>query len=548
MNSYNACYFSAEASEDAFDFPRNDAYSARMAGQFLQLKRDGELTDFTIQCGEKSFQCHKVILAACSPVLKAMIMSDMAETTKQQVQLDIPSDIMQLLLDYMYTGDASVPNKLLQSTIKACDYLQLMELKMTCLTKAATVCAPDNVISWFKLAESLNMDYLKAKCSDILASSLADVAKGLEFLELSLAEVSSYMNDVQETKVDPDDLLDATVGWVDHKPSTRQEHMMGMVQHIDLSGCSLECLNDVIEDHAALLQSQLVVFMAFTKGMSKVANQDPVRRKRNPKRNGKTKIAIIGGYRKLSWYLDPSMQLVELCAIPDCCDWYSACQVPQGFVVTGGVDSVLCTMFVSATKSWKPLVPLSVARYAHGSIFMHGKIYLLGGHVNNTVSKSVQSLALDGGTWKDEPELPQYVYLAEASCMGGNLFLLEIWNNNHLFCLDVERKIWSEKATCPINCRGARMTTAQDQLFVAGGNSKTLSWYGPVTDTWQTGNPPMLQHYLGALICHDQKLYLIGGKNESRAEEYNLDTQTWSMCDFKLPYEVSNLQAVALDM
>ena len=68
-----------------------------------------------------------------------------------------------------------------------------------------------------KLADVLNIDELKTKCLELLSSSLADVSKGSEFLELSFAEVSSCISGAQETGADSDDLLEATTNWADHK-------------------------------------------------------------------------------------------------------------------------------------------------------------------------------------------------------------------------------------------------------------------------------------------------------------------------------------------
>ena len=108
---------------------RTLAYSSRIANQFQQLRLEDEITDFTIHSGKQKFNCHKVILAGNSPVLQAMIRSGMTESSSSQVDIDtISPAVMQLLLDYMYKGEVVIPHGLLQQTIEAADYLQLLAL------------------------------------------------------------------------------------------------------------------------------------------------------------------------------------------------------------------------------------------------------------------------------------------------------------------------------------------------------------------------------------------------------------------------------------
>ncbi len=105
-------------------------------------------------------------------MLKAMVRPGMTEASKQEVELqNIPPPVMEILLEYMYTGEVSIPHDKLCATVEASDYLQMLELKELCLREAVTVCKPPNVISWYKLAEELNIENLKSKCSEILSSS-----------------------------------------------------------------------------------------------------------------------------------------------------------------------------------------------------------------------------------------------------------------------------------------------------------------------------------------------------------------------------------------
>ena len=496
-----------------------------------------------------SFQCHKVIVSACSPVLQAMMTTDMAEASKQEVTLhNIPSGVMELLMEYMYNGEANIPPALLLPTTEASDYLQLVELRDRCLRLAPDAVNADNAISWHRLADVLNIDELKSKCLELLSTSLSDVCKGSEFLELSFSEVSTCISGARKTGADSDDLLEATTTWVAHQHQARQDHIIDMLEKLDLIRCSVECLAMEMDDHKELLCAQPAALGKLTKSLLQISTQASgnIRMKKNKN------IIIISGQKGHDapqndcWNLDKSMNFVDLCKLAFSFPWHSVCQIPGGFIVTGGESNNLCAMFVLSTKSWKHLEPLPAPRDRHGSIFMKGRIYLFGGKVSGSQSSTVISLDLDGGKWNQEPDIPIAVGWLEVACMVSSIFLFDIVSKQ-LLQLDMMTKAWSTKAKPPQqDYKGACMTSVNGQLLICGSYGKTFAQYNPSTDIWATGNGPTLAHYFGALVHHDQKVYLIGGYQEDHVEEYDLNAKAWSVCDVKLPKKVENLYAFAI--
>ena len=219
----------------------------------------------------------------------------------------------------------------------------------------------------------------------------------------------------------------------------------------------------------------------------------------------------------------------------------------RGVVVSGGEENSLCAMFLLSTKSWKQLEPLPDERDCHGSIFMKGKIFLFGSWNDGSGSSSVISLELEGGKWHQEPDISISVQRPEVACVDSSIFLFDSWDNNQLLQLDMMTRTWSTKAKAPEqDYRGARMISVNDQLLISDGNNYAFAQYNLSTDTWTTGNAPTLKHNFGALVHHDQKVYLIGGAKEDRVEEYDLDKKTWSVCSMRLPEKSMNLHAFAI--
>ena len=94
-----------------------------------------EFCDFDIVCDDKLIKCHKVVLAARSPVFKAMLLHNMEESNQQKVEpKNFDFDTMNLVLKFMYKGsiESNLLDKHAESIFKAADYYEINDLKEAC--------------------------------------------------------------------------------------------------------------------------------------------------------------------------------------------------------------------------------------------------------------------------------------------------------------------------------------------------------------------------------------------------------------------------------
>ena len=111
-------------------FSRTEKYCTKLADEISKLKGEKALMDFKILVKDDEFPCAKFVMAAHSPMLHAMLTSNMAEVAKQEIRLDhISKDIMQIILDCMYCENVSFHKDQLMDLAAAADYLQMTELK-----------------------------------------------------------------------------------------------------------------------------------------------------------------------------------------------------------------------------------------------------------------------------------------------------------------------------------------------------------------------------------------------------------------------------------
>ena len=99
---------------------------------------------------------------------------------------------------------------------------------------------------------------------------------------------------------------------------------------------------------------------------------------------------------------------------------------------------------------------------------------------------------------------------------------------------------------------GARAVGLGHYLYVVGGESRLCERYSPSTDTWVQLTQPVGCHSLGAVVVWGNTLLLLGGDERrdgvwvigDEVEQYNIQDDTWSVCDWKLPVKVGHYPGV----
>ena len=98
-----------------------------------ELLKSGKFADFTINADDTVFRCHKLILAARSPVFDRMLSSDMKESEENQVILtDISPDTVSDMLSYIYTNSVEEFDKKARDLVPVAEKYELTDLKSKC--------------------------------------------------------------------------------------------------------------------------------------------------------------------------------------------------------------------------------------------------------------------------------------------------------------------------------------------------------------------------------------------------------------------------------
>ena len=115
---------------------------------------NGKLSDCTVFCQGREFNCHKAVLAGRCVVFDAMISHDMEETRRGEVVIkDLDSDTVGKMLAYVYTGKVEEIEAKAAELLAAAEKYILPELKMMSEEALCRTMKIDNVLDMLVLAD-----------------------------------------------------------------------------------------------------------------------------------------------------------------------------------------------------------------------------------------------------------------------------------------------------------------------------------------------------------------------------------------------------------
>jgi speckle-type POZ protein len=146
-------------------------------GKLLLEEEEG--ADVIFSVGGETFPAHKIVLAARSPVLKALLYGQMKERMAQRLTVeDIQPDVFKALLQFIYTDslpewddlDAKDYCEIFRHLLAAADRYAMDRLKLLCASNLVSYLDVGNVATTLALADQHNCDRLKDVCIEFMAS------------------------------------------------------------------------------------------------------------------------------------------------------------------------------------------------------------------------------------------------------------------------------------------------------------------------------------------------------------------------------------------
>ena len=414
----------------------NVHHAASLLEATRDMRRRKEFSDVTLKAGDQVFPCHRLILAAHSCYFRAMFISQMRETKAEIVEInEIKPEILEKVVDFMYTGNARITTEETQSLLQACDLLQVTTLKNACAQYMEDYVSPGNCIGLYRFAEFYNLDSLRDKARATMLRNFSDVVTGEEFRDMDHERLVEYIQDDDLHVPNEDDVFTAVIGWMEHNPEARKEKLGEILEYVRFPFCSPEFMCDVVEDSVHMNGPG---FKEFLKEY-RVYHMIPSRRlelsaRRIKPRNSLKKEYLIsfGGIDDANkgnmdgWYLNEDrMKWKRLIQLPQDIRMFGMCTLGEDMVITGGYCNGQRTnaswLYSCATRQWQQLDSMRRARIKHGSIECEGKLYVIGGQDGGVLS-SAECYDPKTNSWSALPELPESVGTPAVAVYKGKIY------------------------------------------------------------------------------------------------------------------------------
>ena len=159
-------------------------------------RRRDRYTDVTVVTKEKEFKAHKVVLACQSAFFETCLEERWKkEGNENRIDmLDVPGDIMEAILTYMYTGKVTDIDNTAHDLLPKANKYQLEGLKSKCEETLIKTLSSESVIDTLLMADVHNAQKLKESCMLFIAKNITDVKKSSAWMEEKLKNTNKDLS------------------------------------------------------------------------------------------------------------------------------------------------------------------------------------------------------------------------------------------------------------------------------------------------------------------------------------------------------------------
>ncbi|OBS73599.1 hypothetical protein A6R68_15861, partial [Neotoma lepida] len=149
-----------------------------LADDLGELWENSRFTDCCLVVAGQEFRAHKAILAARSPVFRAMFEHDMEESKRNRVEIhDLEPQVVKAMMGYIYTGKAPDLDSMADVVLAAADKYLLERLKVMCEDALCRDLSVENAAHTLFLADFHSAGQLKTQALDFITAHVSEVSE-----------------------------------------------------------------------------------------------------------------------------------------------------------------------------------------------------------------------------------------------------------------------------------------------------------------------------------------------------------------------------------
>lgn len=232
-------------------------YCVQMMNSLNEFRKHNILCEVVIVVNGKQFFAHRNVLAASSPYFREMFSSNMREhlENKPVILENITAEIMEELLNFIYTGSIKITPFNVKDFVSASNYLLMTNLKETCISFMKAMLNPSNCLGIEAAAFKFNCTALRSTASQYVYDNFVAVSQTDEFKLLSADRLAEYLGSDDIRVEREEQVFECLMQWINHDIEVRRGFFKILSQHVRFPLMSPYYLADHVETEEIVLSS-----------------------------------------------------------------------------------------------------------------------------------------------------------------------------------------------------------------------------------------------------------------------------------------------------
>ncbi|CAH2274294.1 kelch 25 [Pelobates cultripes] len=500
-------------------------------------------TDVTLWAGNRSFSCHRVVLAACSQYFEAMFSNGLKESLDNAVNFhdSLHPEILELLIDFAYSSKILINEENAESLLEAGDMLQFHDIRDAAAEFLEKNLYPSNCLAMMLLSDAHQCRRLYELSFRMCLVNFETVHDTEDFYSISKDMLLSLLSSDELEIEDEQIVFKALLQWVKYDLDKRKVYFPELLNNVRLALLPSESLKEAItgEDLVMSDERSKIIMDEAVRCKRKILQNDGVVTSpcAKPRKAGHT-LLILGGQTfmcdKIYQVDHKAKEIIPKADLPSPRKEFSACAIGCKVYVTGGRGSengVSKDVWVYDTvhEEWSKAAPMLIARFGHGSAELESCLYVVGGHTavagifpaSPSVSlKQVEKYDPLANKWTMMAPLRDGV--SNAAVVSAKLKLFVFGGTSihrdrvsKVQCYDPAENRWTIKAECPQPWRYTAAAVLGSQIFIMGGDTEFTAAsayrFDCETNQWTRIGDMTAKRMSCHALASGNKLYVVGG-------------------------------------
>ncbi|XP_060888216.1 kelch-like protein 41b [Labrus mixtus] len=496
-----------------------------------ELLNENKFVDCTLKVGDRSFPCHRLIMAACSPYFREIFFTEdgkEVENTKEVVLEDVNPSILDMIIQYLYSAEIDLTDDNVQDIIAVANRFQIPSVFTVCVNYLQKKLSLSNCLAIFRMGLVLSCPRLAVAARNFVADRFELLYKEEEFLKLAAHELFAVIGG-DSLNVGKEELVfESVMAWVRHDKE-RVKVLKDAFNCIRFRLLPEKYFKEKVETDEFIkadpeLQKMLQVIRDAYKGK---LPETPKKKEGEEGAEGGDEESLFPGYlndsrRHGMFGRDFILMINDTAAV--------------------AYDVIENECFLAAMAEQIPRNHVSLASEKD-------QLYIIGGlfvdEENKALPLQCYFYLLDPLTseWVALPPMPSPRCLFNIGESNNLLFAVagkDLQTNESLdtvMCYDVEKMKWSETKKLPLKIHGHAVVSHKGLVYCIGGktdDNKALNKmfvYNHKQSEWREMAAMKTPRAMFGAVVHDNKIVVTGGVNEEGltniCEAYDFTANKW---------------------